>query len=86
MSLKTLSGQDERTKKIVQTSVIGIAANMLLAGTKAVTGLIVGSLALVLDAVNNLSDALSSIVTIIGTKLANRKPDKAHPMGHGRIE
>ncbi len=75
-----------RDKIIVRTSIIGIAANVLLAVFKAIVGLISNSIAVVLDAVNNMSDALSSVVTIVGTKLANRRPDKKHPMGHGRIE
>lgn len=75
-----------RDKVIVKTSIIGIIANVLLAAFKAVVGLLANSIAVVLDAVNNLSDALSSVVTIIGTKLANRRPDKKHPLGHGRIE
>jgi len=65
---------------------IGIVANLLLASAKAAAGLAAGSIAMVLDAVNNTSDSLSSVITIIGTKLANRKPDKKHPLGHGRIE
>ena len=77
---------ESRSKVIVRTSFIGIAANILLAGFKAVIGLVSNSIAVVLDAVNNLSDALSSVITIIGTKLAGRPADKKHPMGHGRIE
>ena len=76
----------QREKVIVRTSIIGILANLLLAGFKAVVGLLSNSIAVVLDAVNNLSDALSSVITIIGTKLAGRKPDKKHPYGHGRTE
>ena len=76
----------EREKVIVRTSLIGIGANVLLAAIKAVFGLLAHSIAIVLDAVNNLSDALSSIITIIGTKLAGRSPDRKHPLGHGRIE
>ena len=76
----------DREKIIVRTSVIGIAVNILLAGFKAVVGLLSNSIAVVLDAVNNLTDALSSIITIIGAKLAGRKPNKNHPLGHGRIE
>ena len=75
-----------RERKIVQTSLIGIAANILLVIFKALVGFLSGSIAIILDAVNNLSDALSSVITIIGTRLANRKPDKKHPYGHGRIE
>ena len=76
----------DRNKVIIRTSIIGIIANVFLAGFKAAVGLAAHSIAVVLDAVNNLSDALSSIVTIIGTRLANRRPDKKHPLGHGRIE
>ena len=78
--------KDDREKAIIRTSIIGIFANAALAAMKAIVGLAANSIAVVLDAVNNLSDALSSVVTIIGTKLASRKPDKKHPMGHGRIE
>ena len=75
-----------RNKKIIKTSIIGIIINFLLASFKAIVGIIRGSIAIVLDAVNNLTDAASSLVTIIGTKLANKKPDREHPFGHGRIE
>lgn len=75
-----------REKVIVRTSVVGIATNILLVAFKSVVGLLSGSLAIVLDAINNLSDVLSSVITIIGTKLASRMPDKEHPLGHGRIE
>lgn len=76
----------ERERTIVRTGVIGIVTNILLASFKAVVGLLSNSIAITLDAVNNLSDAMSSTITIIGTKLAGKKPDKKHPMGHGRIE
>ena len=76
----------QRDRVIVQTSVVGILANLLLASFKAAVGLLSGSIAIVLDAVNNLSDALSSVITIIGTLLAGRRPDREHPYGHGRIE
>ena len=57
-----------------------------LAGFKTVIGLLSNSIAIVLDAVNNISDAGSSVITIVGTKLAGKAPDKKHPFGHGRIE
>ena len=76
----------QRDQIIVRTSVIGILANVFLAAFKAVVGVISGSIAITLDAVNNLSDALSSVITIIGAKLAGKKPDKKHPYGYGRIE
>ena len=75
-----------REKQITKTSLIGIIANIFLAGFKALVGLISGSIAIVLDAVNNLTDALSSVITIAGIKLAKRKPDNEHPFGHGRVE
>ena len=78
--------QEKRGKIIVRTSIIGIAANVLLAAFEAFVGMISGSIAIVMDAVNNISDALSSVITIIGTKLAHRKPDRKHPLGHGRYE
>ena len=71
---------------IIRTSIIGIAANVLLAAFKAAVGIISNSIAVVLDAVNNISDALSSVITIVGTKLAGKAPDKKHPLGYGRIE
>ena len=77
---------DRRDRIIVRTSVIGIATNVLLAAFKAAVGLASHSIAVVLDAVNNLSDALSSIITIVGTKLSGKLPDKKHPLGYGRIE
>ncbi len=81
-------GENEmsREKKIIRTSVIGIVANVFLASFKAVIGLLTNSIAIVLDAVNNISDAGSSLITIIGTKLAGKEPDKKHPFGYGRIE
>ena len=75
-----------REKTIIRTSIIGIIANILLVGFKAFVGFIAGSISIVMDALNNLTDALSSIITIIGTKLSNKKPDRKHPFGHGRVE
>lgn len=75
-----------REKTIIRTSIIGILANLILAGFKAVVGLLSNSIAIVTDAINNLSDALSNIVTIVGIKFANKAPDREHPYGYGRIE
>ncbi len=75
-----------REKTIVKTSIIGIIANVFLAAFKAAVGLMTHSIAIVLDAVNNISDAGSSLITIVGTKLAGKEPDKKHPFGYGRIE
>ena len=77
---------ENRDKTIIRTSIIGILVNVLLAAFKAVVGLLSHSIAVVMDAVNNLSDALSSVITILGTKLAGKEPDKKHPLGYGRIE
>lgn len=77
---------ENREKTIVRTSIIGIASNIVLAAFKAAVGVFSHSIAIVLDAVNNLSDALSSVITIVGTKLAGKGPDKKHPLGHGRVE
>lgn len=76
----------DRNKIIIRTSIIGILANVFLASFKAIVGILSHSIAIILDAVNNLSDAASSLITIIGTKLAGREPDKKHPFGYGRIE
>lgn len=76
----------ERETAIIRTSAIGIAANVALAAFKAAVGILSNSIAVTLDAVNNLSDAISSIITIVGTKLSNKKADREHPFGHGRIE
>ncbi len=75
-----------REQQITRTSVIGIVTNVLLAVFKAAVGLLSNSIAIVLDAVNNLTDAMSSVITILGVKLARRPPDDKHPFGYGRIE
>ena len=79
-------GTRSREATIVRTSVLGIAANVLLAAFKAVVGMLTHSIAVTMDAVNNLSDAMSSVITIAGTKLAGKAPDKNHPLGYGRVE
>jgi len=75
-----------RSRKIIRVSAIGIAANVFLAAFKAFVGLLAHSVAIVMDAVNNLSDALSSVITIIGTRLSVRPADREHPFGYGRVE
>ena len=75
-----------RSSQIIRTSWIGIITNVLLASFKAVVGILASSVAIVMDAVNNLSDALSSVITIVGTKLSQRPADHKHPFGFGRIE
>lgn len=77
---------NDRGRVIVRASVIGILTNVGLAAFKAAVGLLTHSIAITMDAVNNISDAASSLITIIGTKLAQKEPDKKHPFGYGRIE
>ena len=88
--LQDLKKQDEnaaeREKQIVKTSIVGIITNVVLAAIKAIVGLASNSIAIILDAVNNIADAGSSLITIVGTKLAAKDPDKEHPFGYGRVE
>ena len=83
---ETTNLSETREKIITKTSVIGILTNLVLVGFKAFVGFLSNSIAVILDALNNLSDALSSFITMIGNFLAGRKPDKKHPLGHGRVE
>lgn len=80
------ANNSSREKIIIKTSILGIITNVFLAIFKAIIGYITNSIAVILDAINNISDALSSVVTIAGAKLASKAPDKKHPMGYGRIE
>lgn len=77
---------ENRVRIIVRTSFIGTGINLALVAMKSVVGIFTNSIALILDAVNNMGDALSSILTIVGTKLSQKKPDRKHPFGYGRIE
>ena len=86
LTLQAIFKYMTRQQTIVKTSIIGIVVNLILVAFKATIGILVNSIAITLDAVNNLTDALSSIITIIGTKLAGKAPDKDHPYGYGRIE
>jgi len=78
--------KNKREKIVIRTSIISIATNFLLAGFKALVGILANSIAIISDAINNISDVLSSTITIVGTKLAGKAPDKKHPYGYGRIE
>lgn len=80
------SSNQSRDKIIVKTSMFGVLANVFLAACKAAVGLLSNSIAVLLDAVNNISDAASSVITIVGTALAGKAPDKKHPFGYGRVE
>lgn len=75
-----------RTRYGILSSCVGILCNVLLFGTKLVIGLLMNSLAIMADALNNLSDAASSIISFVGVKMASKPADKEHPFGHGRIE
>ena len=75
-----------RTAYGILASVVGIISNILLFAVKAAVGVVLGSIAVIADAFNNLSDAASSIISFVGVKLANRPADKEHPFGHGRYE
>ena len=75
-----------REKIVIRTSLVGIVTNILLAAVKGLFGVLTNSISYTLDAVNNFTDVLSSVVTIIGTKLAGKEPDKNHPFGYGRVE
>lgn len=77
---------NSRTRYIIKTSVVGIAGNVFLTVIKVLVGIAAGSVAIVLDALNSLTDAVSSIVTIIGTKIATMRPTRKHPLGYGRVE
>ena len=79
-------GVADRTSVIVRTSVVGIVTNLILASIKGVMGVASNSIAITVDALNNFSDAISSIVAIGGAKLAQKTPNKKHPLGYGRFE
>jgi len=76
----------KREKAIVVTSSVGIGGNFLLVAFKLFVGILAHSVSILLDAVNNLTDALSSVLTIVGTKLSGRRPNRKHPFGYGRVE
>lgn len=77
---------DIREKYGYLGSVTGIIINIFLAAAKYLIGVITNSIAITADAVNNLSDSVSCVITLVSFKMANMKPDKEHPFGHGRIE
>lgn len=81
-----LGSPEVRRKYGVLCGACGIALNVLLFALKLFVGTLSGSVAVTADAFNNISDAGSSVVTMVGFRLAGRKPDPEHPFGHGRIE
>ena len=86
-----LAGQDPsapeaRQKCGARAGMVGILLNTLLCLGKLAAGMITGSVAIVADALNNLSDAASSVITLVGFRLAGQAADEEHPFGHGRME
>ncbi|HFD6481885.1 cation diffusion facilitator family transporter [Enterococcus hirae] len=82
---KTISGQ-ERTKKGIIAGILGLISNMLLFVAKFMIGLFSGSVSIMADAINSLSDTASSILTLVGFKIAAKPADQEHPFGHERFE
>ena len=79
-------GMETRTQLTFFAGILGILCNLFLFALKLVIGMLAGSVAITSDAFNNLSDAGSSVITLVGFKFSGMKPDKDHPFGHGRIE
>lgn len=77
---------NKREDIISATSGLGIAVNLIVAAAKIIFGLLASSIAIISEGLNNASDALTSVLTLVGTKLAGKHPDKEHPFGYGRIE
>ena len=84
--IATRKGKNERESLGVLSGVFGIFANLLLCSVKFIVGAISNSVSITADGLNNLSDAGSNIITIVGSKLSNKPIDKEHPFGHGRLE
>lgn len=77
---------NEREGVITAVSALGIAVNLLIAAAKVVLGLFASSIAIVSEGVNNASDAMTSVLTLVGSRLAGKHPDAKHPFGYGRVE
>ena len=75
-----------RTRYGILASVVGIFCNVLLFAAKLIIGMLMRSLAVTADAFNNLSDAASSIITLVGFGMAGKPADEDNPFGHGRME
>ena len=83
---KNTRSETVREKYGLLSGAVGIVVNVILTVAKFIIGTVTNSIAITGDALNNLSDAGSCIVTLAGFKMANMKPDKEHPFGHGRLE
>ncbi len=75
-----------RNRDIIRTGFFVIAADLLLSAAKFAVGVMANSVSIMADAVNNAGDALSALITIIGVRLSEKKPDRRHPFGYGRVE
>ncbi|MCQ2059902.1 MAG: cation diffusion facilitator family transporter [Bacteroidaceae bacterium] len=80
--------QDPTTRQgvVMTTSAVGIIVNVLLASIKVAIGVLANSIAVISEGINNATDSLSSVITMVGAKLSNKRPTKKHPFGYGRIE
>lgn len=80
--------QDPETRQgvVMATSAVGIIVNVLLASVKVAIGVLANSIAVISEGINNATDSLSSVITMVGAKLSNKRPTKKHPFGYGRIE
>lgn len=81
-----IQDQAVRTSYGILSSIIGIISNAILFAVKLIVGILINSVSVMADAFNNLSDAASSVISLVGVKLAERPADKEHPFGHGRLE
>ena len=77
---------NSREGVISATSTLGIIVNILIAAVKVIIGALASSIAIISEGVNNATDALTSLITFVGSKLARKHPDSKHPFGYGRIE
>lgn len=84
--MKQNKDQNERSRLGKLSGLVGIVSNLILSGGKIAAGSVVGSMSIVADGLNNLSDATGSIVTLLGFKFAEKPADKEHPYGHARFE
>ncbi len=83
---ENVNNKDVREKYGILAGTLGIVCNLMLFALKIIIGLLMNSIAIISDAINNLSDMCSSIITIASSKISNMHADKEHPFGHGRIE
>ena len=83
---KDIDNPEVRSRYGKSAGILGIIANVFLFAIKLFAGIITGSISIIADAINNLTDFLTSIITLVGFKLSNAPADKEHPFGHARIE